>query len=146
MNSFVKKSRVYSLYYNERDFTGQKTLKNSCKTLVSRKTIDNHALTVIECECCFGGVAHLGERLTGSQEVKGSIPFISTKKAPPFDRFTSVKGRCYFIQNGHIKIETLIYVHYLGKTVHFQSGFLSANLSAKAICYYFCTDFRSVFS
>jgi hypothetical protein len=27
-----------------------------------------------------GGVAHLGERLTGSQEVKGSIPFISTKK------------------------------------------------------------------
>jgi hypothetical protein len=26
-----------------------------------------------------GGVAHLGERLTGSQEVKGSIPFISTK-------------------------------------------------------------------
>ena len=27
----------------------------------------------------YGGVAHLGERLTGSQEVKGSIPFISTK-------------------------------------------------------------------
>ncbi len=26
----------------------------------------------------YGGVAHLGERLTGSQEVKGSIPFIST--------------------------------------------------------------------
>ena len=27
----------------------------------------------------LGGVAHLGERLTGSQEVRGSIPLISTK-------------------------------------------------------------------
>ena len=27
----------------------------------------------------FGGVAQLGERLAGSQEVNGSIPFISTK-------------------------------------------------------------------
>ena len=28
-----------------------------------------------------GGVAHLGERLNGIQEVRGSIPLISTKKA-----------------------------------------------------------------
>ena len=28
----------------------------------------------------FGGVAHLGERLNGIQEVVGSIPIISTKK------------------------------------------------------------------
>ena len=28
----------------------------------------------------FGGIAQLGERLTGSQEVSGSIPLISTKK------------------------------------------------------------------
>jgi hypothetical protein len=49
------------------------------KCPVSLKTIDNHMQTVIKCGCCFGGVAHLGERLTGSQEVKGSIPFISTK-------------------------------------------------------------------
>ena len=27
----------------------------------------------------FGGVAHLGERLNGIQEVRGSIPLISTK-------------------------------------------------------------------
>ena len=27
-----------------------------------------------------GGVAHLGERLNGIQEVRGSIPLISTKK------------------------------------------------------------------
>ena len=27
----------------------------------------------------FGGIAQLGERLTGSQEVSGSIPLISTK-------------------------------------------------------------------
>ena len=26
-----------------------------------------------------GGVAHLGERLNGIQEVEGSIPFVSTK-------------------------------------------------------------------
>ena len=28
----------------------------------------------------FGGVAHLGERLNGIQEVVGSIPIVSTKK------------------------------------------------------------------
>ena len=28
----------------------------------------------------LGGIAQLGERLTGSQEVSGSIPLISTKK------------------------------------------------------------------
>ena len=28
----------------------------------------------------FGGIAQLGERLTGSQEVSGSIPLISTTK------------------------------------------------------------------
>jgi hypothetical protein len=28
----------------------------------------------------FGGIAQLGERLTGSQEVSGSIPLISTRK------------------------------------------------------------------
>ena len=29
----------------------------------------------------YGGVAQLGERLTGSQEVMGSIPTVSTKKS-----------------------------------------------------------------
>ena len=29
--------------------------------------------------CCYGGVAQLGERLNGIQEVMGSIPTISTK-------------------------------------------------------------------
>ena len=29
-----------------------------------------------------GGVAHLGERLNGIQEVRGSIPLISTTKKP----------------------------------------------------------------
>ena len=32
------------------------------------------------CENTFGGVAHLGERLNGIQEVVGSIPIVSTKK------------------------------------------------------------------
>ena len=34
----------------------------------------------IICYFNFGGVAHLGERLNGIQEVVGSIPIISTKK------------------------------------------------------------------
>ena len=32
----------------------------------------------------FGGLAQLGERLHGMQEVSGSIPLFSTKKAPYF--------------------------------------------------------------
>ena len=31
----------------------------------------------------YGGVAHLGERLHGMQEVRGSIPLISTKNSEP---------------------------------------------------------------
>ncbi len=30
----------------------------------------------------YGGIAQLGERLNGIQEVSGSIPLISTKKVP----------------------------------------------------------------
>ncbi len=38
----------------------------------------------------FGGVAQLGERLTGSQKVMGSSPTISTKKPPTLSgRFLS---------------------------------------------------------
>ena len=34
---------------------------------------------------CLGGIAQLGERMTGSHEVSGSIPLISTnKKGHPF--------------------------------------------------------------
>ena len=32
-----------------------------------------------ETNLCSGGVAHLGERLNGIQEVVGSIPIVSTK-------------------------------------------------------------------
>ncbi len=35
----------------------------------------------------LGGVAHLGERLNGIQEVRGSIPLISTKKVLELYRF-----------------------------------------------------------
>ena len=40
---------------------------------------------------CFhdGGVAHLGERLNGIQEVVGSIPIISTKKDSSVKRLAS---------------------------------------------------------
>ena len=45
----------------------------------------------------FGGVAQLGERLTGSQEVNGSIPFISTKKAKDLREIVSP----FFVQFAH---------------------------------------------
>ena len=35
----------------------------------------------------YGGIAQLGERLNGIQEVSGSIPLISTKKVPKSLRF-----------------------------------------------------------
>ena len=35
---------------------------------------------VVERESAYGGIAQLGERLNGIQEVSGSIPLISTKK------------------------------------------------------------------
>ena len=53
-------------------------------------------IVIIYCQC-RGGVAHLGERLNGIQEVVGSIPIISTKMIPqkcgiiflfPFSFFT----------------------------------------------------------
>ena len=36
----------------------------------------------VKCFCCLccGGIAQLGERLHGMQEVIGSIPFTSTKE------------------------------------------------------------------
>ena len=52
---------------------------------------------------CFGGVAQLGERLNGIQEVNGSIPSVST--------IIINKGYiircalCYFFYNGYIGIE-----------------------------------------
>ena len=44
-------------------------------------------------EHSVGGVAHLGERLNGIQEVRGSIPLISTRKNP----YTIVCGFFLFI-------------------------------------------------
>ena len=35
----------------------------------------------------YGGIAQLGERLNGIQEVSGSIPLISTKKHPKLSDF-----------------------------------------------------------
>ena len=50
----------------------------------------------------YGGVAHLGERLHGMQEVRGSIPLISTKNTQSghrigyflfYDRASQIKKR-----------------------------------------------------
>ncbi len=52
----------------------------------------------------FGAVAQLGERMTGSHEVVGSIPISSTKKAP------SLTGLFYF------KLETFSTLHSTGSS------------------------------
>ena len=46
-----------------------------------------------------GDVAQLGERLTGSQEVDGSIPFISTIKSIEGQRFTQVNRWLFLFHN-----------------------------------------------
>ena len=46
---------------------------------------------------CLGGVAQLGERLNGIQEVMGSIPTVSTKTAPFI-----FEGRCFYILFGPV--------------------------------------------
>ena len=46
----------------------------------------------------FGGIAQLGERMTGSHEVRGSIPLVSTK--PPWRK----SGRLFHTFCGHTRI------------------------------------------
>ncbi len=45
--------------------------------------------TYLECAACLGGIAQLGERLHGMQEVSGSIPLTSTK-----NQIVGKTGRC----------------------------------------------------
>ena len=51
---------------------------------------------------CYGGIAQLGERLHGMQEVSGSIPLTSTNKTKRRDEFPSFRFECEVM-----KIETL---------------------------------------
>ena len=57
-----------------------------------KKLLTNRPLIAIIQKLCdsiieFGGIAQLGERLNGIQEVSGSIPLISTKKVPKSSDF-----------------------------------------------------------
>jgi hypothetical protein len=57
------------------------TFSNEAETIGVRKvskSIENLPVLVYNMRG-LGGVAHLGERLNGIQEVRGSIPLISTK-------------------------------------------------------------------
>ena len=63
--------------------TGRKAAKNCKKKLDRHKSL----CYTLSCSERFGGIAQLGERLTGSQEVSGSIPLISTRKSPEILRF-----------------------------------------------------------
>ena len=55
-----------------------------------KKAVDNSPFSWYNNTCrqgrhaSYGGLAQLGERLHGMQEVSGSIPLFSTKKAPYF--------------------------------------------------------------
>ena len=51
-------------------------LKNSC--IFSRSCYNESC--AVKNGTTYGGIAQLGERLNGIQEVSGSIPLISTKK------------------------------------------------------------------
>ena len=65
--------------------------------MTKRKTLDIiHKLSDSTTE--YGGIAQLGERLNGIQEVSGSIPLISTTKASKssdFEAFSSFCGSFY---------------------------------------------------
>ena len=54
-------------------------LKKFCEK--AKKYFTNERKSIIITESQVGGIAQLGERLNGIQEVSGSIPLISTKKA-----------------------------------------------------------------
>ncbi len=53
--------------------------------------------------CYFGGVAQLGERLTGSKEVVGSSPIVSIKikkttlRKLDMKQFISLSEGCFFV-------------------------------------------------
>ena len=56
-----------------------KSLKKAEMTLDKQREVWYYNKALDSCITC-GGVAHLGERLNGIQEVRGSIPLISTKR------------------------------------------------------------------
>ena len=67
---FIAKGNTSHVFYNLLDFF------EFC--------VDNYRLSCYNTKCSeterlLGGIAQLGERLTGSQEVSGSIPLISTR-------------------------------------------------------------------
>ena len=66
--------------------------RNSKNALTKQKGFDN-IIKRSETERCRGGVAHLGERLNGIQEVRGSIPLISTTEKPILQK----RGRLSFL-------------------------------------------------
>ncbi len=55
--------------------------------MVDRAGMRCYNIQVITGRQQYGGIAQLGERLNGIQEVSGSIPLISTKKGPEIVRF-----------------------------------------------------------
>ena len=59
----------------------------------------------------LGGVAHLGERLNGIQEVVGSIPIVSTKKRPRNGENKLFVGLSFFVKK-EWKIEKKISITY----------------------------------
>ena len=63
-----------------RDNAGQDPLAQLAEHLTFNQGVRSSNLRWITIS---GGVAHLGERLNGIQEVEGSIPFVSTTERKP---------------------------------------------------------------
>ncbi len=69
------------------------------KNVQTRKiTVENEHQNSYNLVCtAYGGIAQLGERLNGIQEVSGSIPLISTRKSLETLVFQGFFHVCYFI-------------------------------------------------
>ena len=76
-----------TLSENQKEKYFKKPIDKSGKYAIIQKLSDTDMQNQI-----LGGIAQLGERLNGIQEVSGSIPLISTRK--------QAKGRNPLVQNG----------------------------------------------
>ena len=80
-------------------------------TLDKQREVWYYNKALDSCITC-GGVAHLGERLNGIQEVVGSIPIISTKQKPVRPLNCWLCGFLLFLKN-LLKFPKFVLLHIL---------------------------------
>ena len=82
-----------------------KSHKKAEMTLDKQREVWYYNKALDSCITC-GGVAHLGERLNGIQEVVGSIPIISTRKK-------ARRQSCFFVLSGRLYVPLDYWIHSL---------------------------------